>query len=74
MEVRTAETPWRLDADRDRALIARWLTERVAAAVEHDPRLSTRAAAMLRRRVNCAPLHAVIYHVDLLALPIGGPS
>ena len=39
MTVRTAETPWRLGDD-DRALIARWLTERVAAAVEQQPELS----------------------------------
>ncbi len=38
MLVRTAETPWRLD-DGDRALVTRWLTERVAAAVEQQPEL-----------------------------------
>ena len=73
MTVRTAETPWRL-GDADQALIARWLTERVAAAVEQQPELSRRATAALHRRVNRAPLRAVIYHNDLLALPNGGPS
>jgi SAM-dependent methyltransferase len=73
MIVRTAETPWRLE-DGDRTLAARWLTERVAAAVEQRPELERSATAALRRRVNCTPLRAVIYHVDLLAIPNGGPS
>jgi hypothetical protein len=73
MAVRTADTPWQL-GDADRALTTRWLTERVAAAVEQQPDLATRASAALHRRLmNCAPLRAVIYHVDMLALPIGGP-
>jgi SAM-dependent methyltransferase len=73
MAVRTAETPWRL-GDGDRALTARWLTERVAAAVEQQPELAERATSALHRRLmNCAPLSAVIYHVDVLALPNGGP-
>ena len=74
MSVRTAETPWHL-GDNDRALTARWLTERVAAAVELQPDLAARATSAVHRRLmNRAPLHAVIYHVDLLALPNGGPS
>ena len=74
MSVRTAETPWQL-GDVDRALTARWLTERVAAAAEQQPDLAARATSALHRRLmNRAPLHAVIYHVDLLALPNGGPS
>jgi SAM-dependent methyltransferase len=72
MTVRTAETPWRLGED-DRALITRWLTERVTAAVEHQPDLRERGAEALRRRLNCAPLRAVNYHIDLLAIPNGGP-
>ena len=72
MAVRTAETPWRLGED-DRALITRWLTERVTAAVEHQPDLRERAEEALRRRLNCAPLRAVNYHIDLLAIPNGGP-
>jgi SAM-dependent methyltransferase len=74
MTVRTVDSPWRLD-DGDRALTTRWLTERVGAAVEQQSDLETRATAALHRRLmNSAPLRAVIYHVDLLALPIGGPS
>lgn len=73
MTVRTAETPWRLGAA-DRALTARWLTERVAAAVGQRPELEKSAGTALRRRLNCERLRAVIYHVDLLALPNGGPS
>jgi hypothetical protein len=73
MTVRTVDTPWRLD-DVDHALAVRWLTERVAAAVEQEPDLAERATAALHRRLmNCAPLRAVIHHVDLLALPNGGP-
>lgn len=72
MTVRTVDTPWRLGDD-DHALTTRWLTERVAAAVEQQPDLAERATAALHRRlVNCAPLRAVIHHVDLLALPNGG--
>jgi SAM-dependent methyltransferase len=74
MTVRTADSPWRLD-DGERALTARWLTERVDAAVEQRPDLEMRATAALHRRLmNRAALRAVIYHIDLLALPIGGPS
>ena len=74
MTVHTADSPWRLD-DGDRILTARWLTERVDAAVEHQPDLQMRATEALHRRLmNRAPLRAVIYHIDLLALPIGGPS
>jgi SAM-dependent methyltransferase len=73
MTVRTADSPWRLD-DGDRALTTRWLTERVGAAVEQQSDLERRATAALHRRlVNRAPLHAVIYHVDLLAVPKEGP-
>ena len=72
MSVRTAETPWQLD-DVDRALTDRWLTERVAAAVEQQPDMAARDLSVHRRLMNRAPLHAVIYHVDLLALPNGGP-
>lgn len=74
MTVRTAESPWRLD-DGDRALTTRWLTERVSAAVEQQSDLERRAAATLHRRlVNRAPLRAVIYHIDTLAVPKEGPS
>jgi SAM-dependent methyltransferase len=72
MLVRTAETPWRLD-DGDHALITRWLIERGAAAVEQQPELEEPAAAALHRRLNRTPLRAVIYHVDILAIPNGGP-
>ena len=72
MTVRTASTPWRLGDD-DRQLAVRWLTERVAAAVEQRPELTVSAASALTRRVNAVRLHAVICHVDLLAIPNGGP-
>jgi hypothetical protein len=72
MTVRTVPTPWLLGPD-DRPLAARWLTERVAAAVEHEPQLEASARTALTRRVNATPLRAVISHIDLLAAPIGGP-
>jgi SAM-dependent methyltransferase len=60
------------DAHDDAALTVRWLRERVDAAIEHLPALGASARAALTRRVNGASLHAVIHHVDLLAIPIGG--
>lgn len=71
MAVLTAASPWRLGPG-DAALTSRWLRERVAAAVEHETRLDASARDVLTRRVNGASLHAVIHHVDLLAIPIGG--
>ena len=71
MAVHTAASPWLLGQD-DAALTARWLRERVEAAVEQQPELGASARAAFTRRVNGASLHAVIHHVDLLAIPIGG--
>ncbi len=70
MAVRTAASPWQLRSA-DAALTGRWLRERVAAAVEHQPRLAESAQKALTRRLNGASLHAVIHHIDLLAIPIG---
>ncbi|MFH8554878.1 class I SAM-dependent methyltransferase [Streptomyces celluloflavus] len=64
-------SPWRLGAGQE-ALLSRWLTEWVAAAVEQQPELGPRADAYLRRRSrSCAAgrLRAVVHHGDLLALP-----
>ena len=72
MTVRTADDALAARRGRPRPA-ARWLTERVTAAVEHQPDLRERAAEALRRRLNCAPLRAVNYHIDLLAIPNGGP-
>jgi SAM-dependent methyltransferase len=71
MAVLTAASAWRLGRG-DAALAARWLRERVAAAVERETHLDASARVALARRVNDASLHAVIHHVDLLAIPIGG--
>jgi SAM-dependent methyltransferase len=71
MAVFTAASPWRLGPG-DAGLTARWLRERVAAAVEHETRLDPSAQAVVTRRVNDASLRAVIHHRDLLAIPIGG--
>ena len=70
MTVRRHASPWRLGPDQS-ALLAEWLTGRVAAAAEqHD--LGVRAQEYLRRRLaaNAAGgLRAVVHHRDLLALP-----
>jgi SAM-dependent methyltransferase len=71
MAVLTEASPWRLGQG-DVALTARWLRERVAAAVERETQLGASARAVLTRRVNDASLYAVIHHIDLLAIPIGG--
>ncbi len=71
MAVFTAKSPWRLGPG-DAALTARWLRERVSAAIELETGLDASARAALTRRVNDASLSAVIHHIDLLAIPIGG--
>lgn len=70
MTVRQHPSPWRLGPDQA-ALMAEWLTGRVAAASEQQD-LGVRAQAYLRRRLaaNAAgELRAVVHHRDLLALP-----
>ncbi len=64
---------WRLGPGQA-ALTARWLSDRVAAAVEQRPELAPHTDAYLRRRLDaCADgrLRAVVGHIDLLALPPG---
>ncbi|SOC56800.1 SAM-dependent methyltransferase [Ornithinimicrobium cerasi] len=71
LEVRPAPTPWRLGPEDD-ALLARWLDERVAAVLEHDPRLRPVVDGWHARRVAQAAsgrLRVVVSHVDLLVLP-----
>ncbi|MFD5826688.1 class I SAM-dependent methyltransferase [Lentzea sp. NPDC060358] len=61
--VRTAPSPWHLDAG---ALLGEWLEGWVDAAVEQEPALAAEAPEYLRRRSTAS---AVVHHVDLLALP-----
>lgn len=71
----TAQTPWRLAAAAEAALVEAWLLGRVEAAVEWEPALQPDAPAWLeRRRVQCGTgeLMAMVGHVDVLALPTGG--
>ncbi|WP_082043702.1 class I SAM-dependent methyltransferase [Mobilicoccus massiliensis] len=70
-EVVDATTPWRLTAAQP-DLLRRYLTDRAAVAVEHDPALADRVEAWLERRlqqVDAGTLAVVVGHVDLLALP-----
>lgn len=69
--VHTSPSPWRLGPARS-VLIARWLRDWVADAVEHRPALAADATAYLRRRLaDCAngDLAVEVRHLDLLALP-----
>ncbi|MFK5645871.1 hypothetical protein ACI3ET_05035 [Ornithinimicrobium sp. LYQ121] len=75
--VRSAPTPWVLDADRSH-LLRRWLDERLAAAVEQaiaspDPADHLRALTAWHRRrrvqLDSGGLAARVHHVDLLVLP-----
>ncbi|WP_168583236.1 SAM-dependent methyltransferase [Gephyromycinifex aptenodytis] len=70
-EVVRAHTPWRLAAHHE-ALIERFLTDRVTAALEVRPELEDVATAWLRRRLKQAragTLALVVDHEDLLVLP-----
>jgi hypothetical protein len=72
LDVRTVHTPWVIDHSSDRAFLAQFLTERVAASVEHDPSLAEPAAEWLRRRLSQPAdphLRIVVGHLDLLVLP-----
>ena len=68
LSVRRADTPWLLDAG-SVPLVARLLTERVAAAVEARPELAEVAAGWLPARLtglDAGDLRVRIGHVDLL--------
>ncbi|GAA5152804.1 trans-aconitate methyltransferase [Pseudonocardia eucalypti] len=69
-KVRTAPSPWRLDADRAE-LLEEWLRGWLAAACEQRPDLRRHADGYLRRRLGAADLEAVVGHLDVLALPGG---
>ncbi|RYU09947.1 class I SAM-dependent methyltransferase [Nocardioides iriomotensis] len=70
-DVRTAASPWRLDAATGELLLA-WLEGWVAAAVEQRPDLAAPAAAWAARRVaqvESGSLAVTVQHEDLLAAP-----
>ena len=72
LEVLSAPTPWRLD-DRRPELLARWLDERVEAALEEavgDERERVLAwHGRRRQQLRGDGVVAVVDHVDLLVLP-----
>lgn len=70
--VRTAASPWRLDAATDAALLTAWLDGWISAAVEQRPELGRTAMAVhVRRRDEIAAgrLRATVHHRDILARP-----
>jgi hypothetical protein len=71
LQVRSAESPWRLGPDRAE-LTARWLHGWVAAAAEQRPDLRETAAGYLADRLRAGiGLTALVLHRDLLVLPAG---
>lgn len=66
--VRTAVTPWVLDAS-EAELVGQWLDGWVGAAVEQRPELASAAAEYVERRVACESLVVTVPHEDLVAWP-----
>ena len=69
---RQVSTPWVLDATSDHRFVARFLRERVDAAVEHEPTLGPAGATWLRRRLaqlDDPGTRITVGHRDLLLLP-----
>ncbi len=70
--VTVIDTPWRLGPGNE-ALIERYLSDRVAAAIEHDPSLRPAAEAWLETRLiqlRRGSLSVEVGHHDLMALPL----
>jgi hypothetical protein len=68
----TTETPWLVDRHNDGEFVRRFLTDRVAAAVAHDPSLSSAGAVWLALRLAQLAEHALeisVGHRDMLVLP-----
>ncbi|HEX6917808.1 MAG TPA: SAM-dependent methyltransferase [Phycicoccus sp.] len=73
--VRLRPSPWRLDGRRP-ALTEEWLHGWVGAAVEQRPELGPAAEAYVEARtaqLAAGALRVGVHHLDLLALPGGGP-
>lgn len=69
--IRTAHSPWRLDAT-DRMLVAEWLDGWLAAAVEERPALREWAEEYARSRtaqLEAGALRVIVHHIDFLAWP-----
>lgn len=66
--VTTTTSPWQLAGPRDRAFIARFLTERIEAAAEADPALGAAGRAWLHDRLSQAKtrLSVRVDHLDVL--------
>lgn len=70
VRVLTVPTPWVLDRRSDPGFVARFLSERVAAAIEQDPSRAASASAWLERRLSSLDRESVtVDHEDLLILP-----
>ncbi|WP_435527763.1 hypothetical protein [Microbacterium aurantiacum] len=70
--VRVAETPWRLDAAEQAALVQRYLHDRADVAIEHDPALADLVTAWREERQAQIDRGALVVHVghaDILSLP-----
>lgn len=75
--VRIQETPWRLAASSDSAIMEQLLQERLDAAVKKDPSLASVAKAWLelrRTQLELGVLRIEVGHRDILALPGGSPA
>lgn len=73
-DVQVIPTPWELTS-RDAHLIERYLIDRVASAVAHDPELAELGRAWLAarlRQVNEGTLTVRVGHEDLVAIPPSG--
>ena len=84
-QVESSPSPWHLEAPKDSEFLTRFLTERVDAAIEEDPRLAARGRAWLAQRLNAleeqdpaetggagdqkAWLDVVVEHTDVLIAP-----
>lgn len=64
-QVDTSNSFWDLKAPRDAGFLTRFLTERVDAAIEADPRLATIGRAWLDTRLH-GGLEVVVDHTDVL--------
>jgi hypothetical protein len=72
VRVEAVSTPWVLNATNDRFFLERFLRERVAAAVEHEPALGPAGASWLRHRLaqlDHPDTRITVGHRDLLLLP-----
>ena len=73
--VRVMQTPWRLDAADQSALLARYLADRGAVAVEQDPALTDLVAvwgAARQEQIRRGNLVVRVGHADILSLPPNG--